>query len=272
MKKASKASIYDFGHYQDYLRARLATRGESRGLRRKLADATGTRPAFISRVLSGNVHFALEHAPAINDFLAHTTEEAHFFNLLLLKGRSGNKQMEKYFGEQISHIVEKRSVFLDKVNSTDMVTAPDQALYYSKWYYLAIHVLVVLPSYRSRESIARRLGLSPATVSRALEDLIRMGLVQAKGNQFQTGKKRIYLSKDSPWLANLHTHFRQRAMTRIADPSPEDMHFSAAMSISKPLFEEYRKRMLALISELDSRIQESDEEEMYAVSVDLFRY
>ncbi len=272
MKKVSKASVYDFNHYQDYLRARLATRGESRGLRRKLADATGTRPAFISRVLSGNVHFALEHAPAINDFLHHTVEEGHFFNLLLLKGRSGNRQMEKYFGDQIANIIENRSVFLEKANSSNVVSAPEQALYYSKWYYLAIHVLVVLPAFRSRESIARRLGLSPTTVSKALEDLIRMGLVQAKGTQFVTGKKRIYLAKDSPWLANLHTHFRQRAMTRIADPSPEDMHFSAAMSISKSLFEEYRKRMLELISELDSRIQESEEEEMYAVSVDLFRY
>ena len=272
MKKSSKASIYDFTRYQDYLRLRLATKGESRGLRRKLADATGTRPAFISRVLSENVHFALEHAPAINEFLNHTEEEAHFFNLLLLKGRSGNRELEKYFGDQISKILEKRAVFIERVKAGDAVSASEQALYYSKWYYLAIHVLVVLPQFRTRETIARRLGLSATTVSKALEDLIRMGLIQAKGTQFQTGRKRIYLAKDSPWISNLHTHFRQRAMSRIADPSPEDLHFSAAMSISREVFEEYRKRLLDLLSEFDARIQDSPEEEMFAVNVDLFRY
>jgi hypothetical protein len=99
-----------------------------------------------------------------------------------------------------------------------------------------------------------------------------MGLVQGKGNHFFAGKKRIYLGKDSPWISNLHTHFRQRAMSRIADPSPEDLHFSAAMSVSREVFDEYRKRLLDLISEFDAKIQDAPEEEMYALGVDLFRY
>jgi hypothetical protein len=44
------------------------------------------------------------------------------------------------------------------------------------------------------------------------------------------------------------------------------------MSVSREVFDEYRKRLLDLISEFDERIQDSPEEEMYALNVDLFRY
>jgi len=268
----SKANIFDYHHYRDYLKVRLATTGASRGLRTKLADKTHTQPAFISRVLSGELDFSLEHAPLINELLHHTHEESHFFTLLLLKARAGSPQLEKYFIEQIDEILEKREVFLERVKESENVSLSNQTLYYSQWYYLAIHVLVGIQHFQTRESIAKRLGLALSTVSKALDDLCSMGLVTVKGGRFVMGKKRIYLAKNSPWIGHLHTHFRNRAIDRIAEPEVDDLHFSAAMSISKSVYDEYRRRLIDLMSEFDAKIADSKEDEMYAINIDLFRY
>lgn len=272
MAEKNKFNVFDFKHYRDYLKVRLATTGESRGLRSKLAELTHTQPAFISRVLAGELDFTLEHSPVINELLQHTKEEAHFFNLLLMQDRAGNHLLKKYFKEQIDEIIEKRSVFLDRVKASDAVSISDQAIYYSQWYYLAVHVLVGIDQYQTREAIAKRLGLALSTVSKAVEDLTKMGLVEVKGNRIHMGKKRIYLAKNSPWISHLHTHFRNRAIGRIAESEADDLHFSAAMSVSKKVYDEYRKRLLDLMSEFDSKIADSKEEELYAITIDLFRY
>ncbi len=266
------SSIFDFGHYRDYLKLRLATTGESRGLRTKLALKTGTQPAYISRVLSGELDFALEHAPVIHELLGHTDEEAHFFMLLLSHSRSGTVPLRAYYQKQIDATLEKRKQFLSRVKETDSIPISDQAQYYSRWYYLAIHVLVGIPQFQTRDAIAERLKLSVATVGRALEDLQKMGLVEMKGAKYLVGKKRIYLQKDSPWISNLHTHFRNRVIQKISEAEPDDLHFSAAISVSKKTFQEYRKRLLDLMSEMDEKIADSKDEEMYAISFDLFRY
>lgn len=272
MGEKARYSVFDFKHYRDYLKVRLATTGESRGLRTKLAEKTNTQPAFISRVLSGELDFSLEHSPVINELLQHTKEEAHFFNLLLMQDRAGNHLLKKYFKDQIDEILEKRTVFLDRVKASESVSVSDQAVYYSQWYYLAIHVLVGIQQFQSREAIAQRLGLALPTVSKAIDDLSKMGLVEIKGGRILMGKKRIYLAKNSPWISHLHTHFRNRAIGRIAEPDTDDLHFSAAMSVSKKVYDEYRKRLLDLMSEFDSKIADSKEEEMYAINIDLFRY
>jgi uncharacterized protein (TIGR02147 family) len=269
---AKGSTVFEYANYRDYLKVRLSTTGESRGMRTKLAAMTGTQPAFISRVLSGELDFAPEHGPVIHELLNHTSDEAHYFMLLLSKARAGNIKLQSYYQEQIDGILEKRKQFLTRIKDSEAVQVEDQAIYYSQWYYLAIHVLVGIPQYQTRDALAGRLGLSSVTVGKALEDLLRMGLVEMKSGKFSVGKKRIYLAKQSPWISNLHMHFRGRVIHRLSEPQPDDLHFSAAISVSKKTFQEYRKRLLDLMSEMDERIVDSKDEEIYAISFDLFRY
>lgn len=267
-----KSGVFDFKHYRDYLKVRLTTSGPNRGLRAKLAAKMGTVPSFISRVLAGDLDLSPEHIPPVNQLLQHTAEESHYFTLLVLEARAGTKDLENYYLDQMRELKEKRNVFLERVKVSEKVSNADQAKYYSHWHFSVIHMLVALPAYASREAISKRLDLPLAAVSSALEELIGMGLVENKGGRYGIGKKRIHLEKNSPWIAQLHSHYRQRALYRLAAPEKSDLHFTLAMGVSKEFIEEYRKRILDLVTEFESKMLAAKEEEVYALNIDLFRF
>jgi len=267
-----KISVFEYKHYRDYLKVRLATSGASRGLRSKLAILTHTKPAFISRVLSEKIDLSPEHVPPTNQMLNHTEEESHFFTLLVLKARAGTPTLQAYYDQQIKKILEERTSFLNRVSISENVSQAEQTKYYSQWYYLAIHVSVAIPQYQTREALSTRLKLPLPVVSKALDTLESMGLVMKKNGRYLTGKKRIHLAKDSPWISTFHSHFRQRAVQQLATPEVNDLHFSMAMSISKGLFEEYRKRLLDVMTEFEEKMIHVKDEELYALNIDLFRY
>ena len=267
-----KSGVFDYKHYRDYLNMKLAKHGPSRGMRSRLAEFSGTNPAFISQVLAGEINLSLEHIPPTNELLGHTEEESHFFTLLVLHARAGTPKLEIYFRKQIQEILEKRTVFLERVKIKDTVSTTDQALYYSQWYYVAIHTLSGVPQFQTREGISERLDLPLPLVSKAIETLIGMGLIEKKGGRFIMGKKRIHLEKNSPWVSVFHSHFRTRAIQTLVTPDPVDLHFTTAMSISKSLAEKMRKRMLDVLAEFEPEIADAKEEDLYALNVDLFRF
>ena len=266
-----KSHVFDYSHYRDYLQVRLSTTGANRGLRSKLAEKTNTQPAFISRVLGGDNDLSAEHIPPTNEFLGHTFEESHYFALLVFHARAGTPALKKYYKEQIDEIIAKRSVFLERVKITQTVQPADQGIYYSKWYYIAIHVLVSIEEYRTREAISQRLQLSLGVVSKAIEELVRMGLIENKNGKILIGKKRIHIDKNSPWIAQMHTNFRTQAIQKIVTPEEKDMHFSLGISMSKKLYDEYRSRFIDLVTEFEKKMQEDEPEELYTLNIDLFK-
>ena len=266
-----KNTIFEYKHYRDYLKVKLATTGANRGLRTKLAEKTRTHPAFISKVLSGANDLSPEHIPPTSELLGHTPEESHFFALLVLHARAGTSELKKYYQTQIQEILRKREEFLERVKIEDKLPASDHTLYYSKWYFIAIHILVSISKYQTRETIAERLKLSLNTVSKATEALTKMGLIEAKNAKFIIGKKRIHLEKDSPWIMQMHTNARAHALQKIADGVENDLHFSGGFTMSKKLFEEYRSRLLDVVTEFEKKFDDDEPEDFFCLNIDLFR-
>lgn len=266
-----KTTVFEYKHYRDYLKVKLSTTGASRGIRTKLAEKTRTHPAFISKVLSGANDLSPEHIPPTNELLGHTSEEAHFFTLLVLQARAGTQELKKYYQTQIQEILLKRNEFLERVKIEGKVAVADQSIYYSKWYYLAIHILVNIPKYQTREAIAERLKLSLNTVSKATEALIKMGLIESKNGKFIIGKKRIHLDKHSPFIGQLHGNARAHALSKIAEGEDYDLHFSIGFTMSKKLYDEYRSRLLDLVTEFEKKFIEDEPDDFFCLNIDLFK-
>ena len=210
--------------------------------------------------------------PPVDELFGHTEEEGHFFMLLVLYGRSGTKTLEKYFKKQIDEILAKRSVFMERVSVDDEIPAADQAVYYSQWYYLAIHLLIGIPGFQTKDALAERLNLSPQLISKALDQLAAMGLVESRGAKLVKGKKRIHIDKNSPWVSQMHAQFRNRGIYRLSNPESNDLHFSFGMGITRKVFEEYRQRIMDLVVEFEPKLVASAEEDLFALNIDLFRF
>ena len=111
--------------YKEYLKARLAQMPRKGwGARGKLAKAIPCQVGYVSQVLNGEAHFSLEQCYAINNYLAHSEEEGHFFLLLTQLGRAESHPIREYFQKQIdelNRLVEQQHQQIDELKSRRMV-------------------------------------------------------------------------------------------------------------------------------------------------------
>jgi len=265
------SQIYDFKDYRSYLKIKLATSGETRGLRTRVASLLNTKPSFVTQVLSGKNNLTPEHCPIINEMLGHNLDESHFFILQVLHARAGTRALEDFYSSQIIEVLDKRKNISERLKTSETLSPAHQAIYYSKWQYAAIHLLSSIPQFQSISSIAQRLKLSTSMISEGVEKLIELGLLSIENGKLKITEKRILLKKDSPWISQMHSNYRLRAIDSFSEPLKNDFHYSMGVSLSKKDYEKIREKILHWIEDLDPLIRESKEEEAYCILIDLFQ-
>ena len=168
--------VFRFDDYKDCLRAFVAE-SEKRGAQSSLAGAAGCQRAYISQVLNGPVHLTLDQGAGISVFWRCTEIEADYFLELINYARAGTEALRQV-SRRRQRDLRRRNADLSKKFAK--ATSDEGELthrYYSSWHYIAIHVLVSIPSVRTPEKIAARLAMPVPMVETALRDLQQMGVV-----------------------------------------------------------------------------------------------
>jgi len=264
-------NIYNFDDYKKYIKKIFDTEVEGRGRRSKLAEALHCQTGFISQVLNGETHFSLEHGIKINHFLGHNKDEEHFFMLLLQKGRAGSHDLEEYYASQIKFLREKKQEIKNRIAVDATLDEKDYHIYYSQWYFAAIHILSSIPHFQTREAMAQKLQLPLALVTTVLEFLLLKGLVVQKDNLYKIGHTRIHLDKKSPLISKHHTNWRIEAIKSLEHEKSEvDLHYSSILSLAKKDALKIREFLLELLEKSEPILRDSPEEELCALCIDLF--
>lgn len=262
-----------FGHhdYKAYLNKVFATQGQSRGLRSKLAEELGCKSAFISKVLKGSAHFSPESGVAVSKFLKLTEEEEEYFLLLLQHARAGSHFLEKHYQRQIDRMLEARKNILSRVDAKEVLTESEKITYYSSWMFVAIHVLVSIAKFQTREAIARCLKLSEDQAAECLSFLVSTGIIAEKNGKYQAGSARIHLSKDSPLVKKHHSNWRIQAIQATDRKSKENLHYSLVFSASEKDMIKIRDLIMSQIELVDGIMRPSPEEAAFCFNIDFFR-
>ncbi|MCM2322226.1 MAG: TIGR02147 family protein [Oligoflexia bacterium] len=263
-------SVFDHEHYQDYLVSLLLKSEHSRGNASRLARFLGCQSSFISQVLSGRAHLSLEHAIRVSDFLNHTADERHYFMLLVQGDRAGSEKLRHYYRAQTQAIRDRRRLVRERIRVHEDLKPEHQMIYYSVWWYLAIHILVALPGTQTREQLAKRLNLAPEIVERALSFLTESGLIVEKAGKYSIGAKRIHLGPESPMLPRHHANWRNKALQAIDEMKPENLHYSGVIGISRADAKKLRAMMLDLLQRTEPIVRDSPEEAPYVMLLDFF--
>ncbi len=268
----SNKDVFNFNDYKKYLASRLPTKGDQRGSRSKLAITLGCKTTFISRVFSGLADFSLEHGIKINDFLEHTYDESHFFLLLLQKARSGSRDLTLYFEKQIQHILDERAEIAKNIQTSKTnFNIEDQQQYYSSWIYSAIHILVMIPEFQTKQSIADYLKIPLNSVTEPINLLLRSGLIKEEKGRYIIGSNRLHLPKNSPLVYRHHINWHLKALQAIDRKSDEDSFYTGIISISKLDAKIIRQKMIEFITSLEPIIQPSKEEAAHCMVLDWFK-
>jgi hypothetical protein len=190
--------------------------------------------------------------------------------LLLHLGRSGSKDLERFYQKKLSEIRDRRKQIKERVRARSDLTEAEQTTYYSSWHYTAIHMCLMVPELRTRAAICRYLGLSPSIVAGVFEFLFRVGLAKESGSQIIAGPARIHLAHHSPLISRHHTNWRMRAIESLDAPQERDLHYSLVMSISDEAAEKIREALLKTVQEIEPVLKAAEDKTVYTLNLDLF--
>jgi uncharacterized protein (TIGR02147 family) len=267
----SGKSIFEYRNYKRYLLDWLAIQpGNGHGWRSRIAKSVGCHAAYVSQVLNRDVHFSPEQAEDMNRLLGHSKDESQFFLLMVQQGRAGTSALKARINEQVEAILEKRMVLKERVDIKRALSKNDQATYYSAWYFAAVHILLTIPKFHSRDAISEALDLSQERVSEVLEFLVSTGLAVNDSGRYKVGVARIFLGNDSPFLVRHHSNWRIKAIQQIDHKEKKNLHFSTVVSLSKADFLQLREQLWDAIEGARRVIKESKEEELCCLNLDFF--
>lgn len=263
-------SVFHFTSYQDYLNHCAGQPGTRKGHRSAMARTMGCHSSYLTKVLNNRGHISLEQAYRLNSYLHHSSDEAHFFLLLVQKGRAGTKELEKYFDTQIQEILQKRLLIQERIHIKNSLSKEDQAIYYSNGYYAALHVALTIPTLRTPKALAEYFGLPLSKVTDVLLFLTSKGLAFENRGIYQTGEVQIHLGNQSPHLSQHHTHWRLQAISSLNRERNHDLHYSSVVSLSQADVLRLKNEFIEIIKKVTYQISHSKEEVAYCFCMDFF--
>lgn len=265
--------LFQYLDYRAYIKDWIEQQPkQGRGQRAALAEKMQSPISHISQVLSGVSNLTPEQAEEANDYFHHDNLECEYFSLLVQLSRAGTAKLKRRIESQIKRIQEKRHNLKDRLDVKEFISTEQQAQFYSQWYYVAVHVILTIEEYQTKESIANYLGLSIQKVSEILDFLITIALVQKKGTHYVVGSSRIHLGSDSPMITKHHTNWRLQAIQSLeSEFFDQHLHYSSVMSISKEDISQIKSLLINSIENTSKIVKESKEEDLFSLCIDFFK-
>jgi uncharacterized protein (TIGR02147 family) len=261
-------SVFDYRDYKAYLRDIVDERG--RGERSRLASAVKCHLAYVSQVLGGNAQFSLEQADVLNQYLSHSEDEAEFFLLLVSLDRAGSASLRRRYESRVRETLHARTVLENRLKDKKVLPAESQATYYSAWYYSAVHLLISIPEFQTKEKIAARLRLPMPQLVKALDFLVSTGLATLEHGRYRTGQVTLHLKNDSPWIARHHASWRLQSVQSLERGEPGNFHYTSVVSFSDEDLPAARKILVDAIEKVREVVKKSPEKGLYCYTVDFF--
>ena len=255
-------------NYQDRLRAELTRRQNvnQRYSLRTFAKTIGLSPAFLSKVLRGNLDLSPERAVDVAERLGYSAGETAQFCQLV--------QMNRMSSPKLSHVFAATSA--EAADAAGFVpVALDAFQTVSDWYHYALLELSQCKDFSSEPSfIAHALGISEKEAAGALTRLVRVGLMKRIRGKYVKTNQYLATPTDKPSQAvrNFHAQMIQKAQHALQAQAVEQRDItgitiainSEKMSLAKNEIRKFRRKMAKL---LDS----SKPTEVYQLNVQFFK-
>ncbi|MBN20142.1 MAG: hypothetical protein CL678_02555 [Bdellovibrionaceae bacterium] len=265
-------SLFTFQDYREFLHNYIKSKkNNGRGVRAKWAHFLKVQPTYISQVLNGSANLSPEQAFELSFLLELTSLERKYFLLLVHLDRASTTSLKKFYQDELSVLRAQRFNVGKQLNLKKELSIEQQAIYYSSWVQVAIHVLCSLPDLNGRESLSRYLGLPIERVDQCLQFLEETGLIKKNQIGYSVTKKSIHLSADSPLIFQHHTNWRLRAVNELEKKNKTGLHYSSVVSLSQYDVEKIREKLTQTIKEIKNVIKESPDETVRCFSLDFFQ-
>jgi uncharacterized protein (TIGR02147 family) len=263
-------NVFEFSDYRELLVRLLKSEGTRWGAVGQIAAAIGCQRSYLSKVLHGKAELTMDQAHAVARYLSLSLRATEYFLALVERSRAASPAFRAHIEKRLAALKREQENLSEKVERPRAPEDFRHAVYYSVWYYSAVHILTSVPGFQAPAAIAGRLQLPSSLVLDALKQLAEMGLVEKNGRGWNF-KAEIHVPAQSPLVALHHGNWRQRAVIDSARANDGGIHFTTVQAVSKADFERIRQNLLQFIQATARLAAPSPSEELYNFNCDLFR-
>jgi hypothetical protein len=258
-----------FADYKDFIRGKIEANQGERGYQGKLAQAARCQKSYFSQVLKSETNLSLDQAMGLAEFWNLNESEAEYFLELVTLARSSYPPLVRVIKERLRGLVEKHERLSKSAGASEIIVN-DQWLYYSQWYWSAIHILTGIPKFQTVNSIARCLGLPEALVTQVLHALKQQGLVDQESSRWIIKPVHRHLASESPLNSMNHSNWRNRAVLDSQMFSSNSLHYTSVQSHSRKDMDAIKQLLLEGVSKTRGLVRPSPNEEMSCLCIDFF--
>jgi hypothetical protein len=135
---------------------------------------------------------------------------------------------------------------------------------------MTLHALASLPDFSDYQSLASRLKLDSQLVVKMVDFLVQAGMLIEEQGQLRIGTVRMHLDQESPYISQLHTQWRLKAIESLRAARPEDLHYSSVVTVSLRDAVEIKNLLITQIDKVKGIVRASQDEDAFALSLDFF--
>lgn len=264
-------NIYNYSDYNHWIKDKIKNEKQKWGYQAKLAKAINCQPAYLSRCLAGRAHLTVDQAIAICQFWSLTPMETDYFLLLLEYDRAGSSNAKKFFKMKLQNHKEQAENLKIRLKRQSLDDLQKQALYYSHWSWMAVHLATTIKPPLTDIELSSRLQIPLNHISEITTKLNEWGLIEREENTWKFKMGDFHIGKESPLLTNHHQNWRQKAVLDSQNSMTDGLHFSAVYTLSKNDIEVIKNKVLNLIEDSLTIVKKSEEQEIVCFNIDFFK-
>jgi uncharacterized protein (TIGR02147 family) len=258
--------------YRKYLRHWLEASERPRGVLSRMAEALGCQNSHLSRLIREEVHLTPDQAFEACRFMNLSEPETQYFLKLVEYERAANPRYRARLMSELKALKREQEDLSSRFRAEKVAGSESEMVYYSAWFWSAIHILTDIPGFRTPRAIAKRLGLDEALVRHALEQLARFHLVERKtGDNWHISSNSIHLPKQSPMISVHHGNWRARAITDAQNPANTSLHYTTVLTAGHEDIARLKQILLEAIDRFRVVAEASPSEDLMCFSCDFFQ-
>jgi hypothetical protein len=183
--------------------------------------------------------------------------------------RAGTEELKRVYRRQIEDIRGRAQSLQSRIKH-QALTEEDRATFYSEWFYSAIRLGASIPGLGSATALASHLKLDRALVAKAVDFLLRNGLLMRKNGQLDLGPRVTHVGHDSPFVNRHHTNWRILGLQKLPATKRDDLFYTGPMALSKEAAAEIRAGLVELIERATTQASQSRSETLRCLTIDWF--
>jgi len=266
MGKHSGIALFVLDDFRPYIRAWAESQG--RGEFRRIALALNIHTTLVSQIVGGSKCLTEEQAVRLCSHMKLSQLESDYFLKLVQIERAGTEELKTTLTRHLGELRINAGEIKSRVPRSKGLTEKDRALFYSSWQYGLIRLLTSIEAYETPEAIARRLQLPLSRVQDVLDFLVARNLCNEKGGRFKRTSDNTHVESRSALSIRHHQNWRGRTIELHEHLRPQDLVFTAPVSLSKKDADKIRSILLEAISDMSELISQSPAEQVYYVGID----